>query len=224
MSFVVAIDGPAGAGKGTITKLVGEKLGLINIDTGATYRCVTLATINKKYSLEDEEKIVKLLDEIEIELKKQDEEEKVYLNGIDVTKEIRSTKVNQLVSQISHIPEVRKNMSNLQRKMAEGKNVIMEGRDIGTNVFPNADVKIYLDATPEERANRRMKQNEEKGIKASYEEILENIKFRDNNDKTSDVAPLKQAEDAVYIDSSNMTIDEVVEEVIKIIKNKVSNI
>ena len=106
------------------------------------------------------------------------------------------------------------------RKMAEGKNVVVEGRDIGTNVFPNADVKIYLDASAEERANRRMKQNEEKGIKMSYEEILENIKFRDNNDKTSPVAPLKQADDAVYVDSTNMTIEEVVDKIVEIVKSK----
>ena len=219
MSFVVAIDGPAGSGKGTVTKLVGEKLGLVNIDTGATYRCVTLAAINRGYKLEEEKKIVNLLDEIDIEFKKTENEEKVFLNGKDVTKEIRSKEVNEMVSQVSHIPEVRENMANFQRKIAEGKNVIMEGRDIGTNVFPNADVKIYLDATPEERAKRRMKQNEEKGIEISYEEILENIKFRDHNDKTSSVAPLKQAEDAIYIDSSNLSIEEVTEKIIEIINS-----
>ena len=217
MSIVVAIDGPAGSGKGTVTKLVGEKLGLVNIDTGATYRCVTLAAINKGYKLEEENKIVNLLNEIDIEFKKKENEEKVLLNGKDVTKEIRSKEVNEMVSQVSHIPKVRENMANFQRKIAEGKNVIMEGRDIGTNVFPNADVKIYLDATPEERAKRRMKQNEEKGIESNYEEILENIKFRDHNDKTSSVAPLKQSEDAIYIDSSNLSIEEVTEKIIEII-------
>ena len=220
MSFVVAIDGPAGSGKGTITKLVGKKLGLINIDTGATYRCVTLEVINRGYSIKEEDKIVNLLKNIKIEFKNDNEEEKVFLNGKDVTNEIRTKEVNEMVSQVSHIPEVRKNMANFQRKIAEGKNVIMEGRDIATNVFPNADVKIYLDATPEERAKRRMKQNEEKGIVSTYEEVLENIKFRDYNDKTSSVAPLKQAEDAIYIDSSNLSIEEVTEKVIEIIKSK----
>ena len=220
MSFVVAIDGPAGSGKGTITKLVGKKLGLINIDTGATYRCVTLEVINRGYSIKEEDKIVNLLKNIKIEFKNDNEEEKVFLNGKDVTNEIRTKEVNEMVSQVSHIPEDRKNMANFQRKIAEGKNVIMEGRDIATNVFPNADVKIYLDATPEERAKRRMKQNEEKGIVSTYEEVLENIKFRDYNDKTSSVAPLKQAEDAIYIDSSNLSIEEVTEKVIEIIKSK----
>lgn len=220
MSFVVAIDGPAGSGKGTITKLVGKKLGLINIDTGATYRCVTLEVINRGYSINEEDKIVDLLKNIKIEFKNDNEEEKVFLNGKDVTNEIRTKEVNEMVSQVSHIPEVRKNMADFQRKIAEGKNVIMEGRDIATNVFPNADVKIYLDATPEERAKRRMKQNEEKGIVSTYEEVLENIKFRDYNDKTSSVAPLKKAEDAIYIDSSNLSIEEVTEKVIEIIKSK----
>ena len=220
MSFVVAIDGPAGSGKGTITKLVGKKLGLINIDTGATYRCVTLEVINRGYSIKEEDKIVNLLKNIKIEFKNDNEEEKVFLNGKDVTNEIRTKEVNEMVSQVSHIPEVRKNMADFQRKIAEGKNVIMEGRDIATNVFPNADVKIYLDATPEERAKRRMKQNEEKGIVSTYEEVLENIKFRDYNDKTSSVAPLKQAEDAIYIDSSNLSIEEVTKKVIEIIKSK----
>lgn len=220
MSFIVAIDGPAGSGKGTVTKLVGKRLGLINIDTGATYRCVTLAVIQKEYSIEEKEKIAQLLDEISIEFKRENDEEKFYLNGEDVSKKIRTLEVNKLVSQVSHIPEVRAKMTDFQRKMAEGKNVIMEGRDIGTNVFPNADVKIYLDAKPEERARRRVKQNEEKGIECNFEEVLENIKFRDYNDKTSDVAPRKQAEDAVYVDSSELSIEEVVEKIIEIINKK----
>ncbi|MEE0865391.1 MAG: (d)CMP kinase [Clostridia bacterium] len=218
MGFIVAIDGPAGAGKGTITKLVGEKKNLIYIDTGALYRCVTLYMIRNNIDLDEIEKIKELLNKINIELKKENNEDLVFLDGEDVSKLIREKEVNELVSQVSHIVEVRKNITNLSRKIAKGKNVIMEGRDIGTNVFPNADVKIYLDATPEERAKRRLKQNIEKGIDIPYEEILKNIIFRDNNDKTSSVAPLKQAEDAFYIDSSNMTIEEVVNRVIEIIE------
>ena len=220
MAFIVAIDGPAGSGKGTITKLVGEKLGLVNIDTGATYRCVTLAALQKGYTLEQEEKIVELLNEIQIELKKENGKEKFYLNHIDVTDEIRTPKVNAMVSQVSHIPQVRDNMANFQRKMAEGKDVIMEGRDIGTNVFPNADVKIYLDATPEERARRRFKQNEENGIKIPFDEILKNVKERDYIDSHREIAPLKKADEAIYIDSTGMTIEEEANEVIKIIEEK----
>lgn len=219
MSFVVAIDGPAGSGKGTVTKLVGKKEGLINIDTGAMYRCVTLNMIKEKVGLEDTEKIREILEKIKIEFKTENEEDKVYLNEEEVTKQIREKDVNSLVSQVSHLVEVRENITKLSRKVAEGKKVIMEGRDIGTNVFPNAEIKIYLDATPEERANRRMKQNEEKGISATYEEVLENIKFRDNNDKTSKVAPLKQAEDAIYVDTTNLEIPAVVEKICKIIEN-----
>lgn len=218
MGMVVAVDGPAGSGKGTITKLVAQKLGLVYIDTGALYRCITLYMIRNKIDLGDIDKIQEMLKNINIEFKKQEDSDKVYLNGEDVSTEIRQKEVNELVSQVSHILEIRENITNLSRKIAEGKEVIMEGRDIGTNVFPNAKIKIYLDATPEERANRRLKQNEEKGIKMPYEDILENIKFRDNNDKTSKVAPLKQAEDAIYIDSTNMTIEEVTEKIIKIIK------
>ena len=125
-----------------------------------------------------------------------------------------------MVSQVSHIPCVRERMVELQRKIAKDKDIIMEGRDIGTNVFPNADVKIYLDASAEERAKRRMKQNEEKGIVSSYDEILANILFRDNNDKTSSVAPLKQAEDAIYVDTTSLTIEEVTEKIIEIILGK----
>ena len=221
MGFIVAIDGPAGAGKGTITKLVGEKKNLIYIDTGALYRCVTLYMIRNKISLDDTDKIKEFLNKINIELKKENNEDLVFLNGEDVTKLIREKEVNELVSQVSHIIEVRENITNLSRKIAEGKNVIMEGRDIGTNVFPNADVKIYLDATPEERARRRMKQNQEKGIDNPFEEILKNIIFRDNNDITSTVAPLKQAEDAFYIDSSDIPIEKVVDKVIEIIEKKI---
>ena len=214
MSFVVAIDGPSGSGKGTVTKLVGEKLKLINIDTGATFRCVALDMLNKNIELSEEDKIIELLNNIKIELG----EQKVFLNGEDVTLEIRTKRVTDFVSPVSRLPIVRQNLLNLQRKMAEGKDVIMEGRDIGTTVFPNANVKIYLDATAEERARRRTKQNEENNIPSSYEEILKSIKSRDEQDRTREISPLKQADDAVYIDSSDMTIEEVVNKIIEIIE------
>jgi len=172
MSFIVAIDGPAGAGKGTITKQVGEKLGLINIDTGAMFRCVTLKILQEGIQIEDQKAIEKLLETIEIEITKNEE---VFLNGQNVSQKIRENEVNQMVSPVSVIPQVREKLLNLQRKMAKGKNVIMEGRDIGTVVFPNADVKIYLDASPEERAKRRVKQNQEKQIPCTYEEVLQGI-------------------------------------------------
>ena len=219
MSFIVAIDGPAGSGKGTITKLVGEKLGLVNIDTGATFRCVTLAMLQQNISTNEEEKIKKLLENIKIEFKKENNIQMVLLNGQDVTKKIREKEVNNFVSQVSTLKIVREKLLNLQRKIAEGKDVIMEGRDIGTTVFPNANVKIYLDATPEERAKRRVLQNQEKGISTSYEEALENVKSRDKMDSERELAPLKKAEDAIYVDSTNLTIDEVVQKIIEIIES-----
>lgn len=220
MSFIVAIDGPAGSGKGTITKLVGEKLNLINIDTGAMYRCVSLYMIKNNIDISEEDKIVEMLKKIKIEQVKVNNIDEFYLNGENVSNKIREKEVNDIVSQVSHIIIVRENMVELQRKMSENADIIMEGRDIGTNVFPNANVKIYLDATPEERANRRLKQNKEKGINMSYEEILENIKFRDNNDKTSSVAPLKKAEDAILVDSTDLTIEQVVQRICEIINSK----
>lgn len=221
MSFIVAVDGPAGSGKGTITELVGKKLNLITFDTGAMYRAISYYMIQNDIDLEDTEKINKLLKEINIELEFENGVQVLYLNSQKLVTELRTKEVNAIVSQVSHIPEVRLAMVELQRKLAEGKDVILEGRDIGTNVFPNADVKIYLDASAEERANRRLKQNLENNItNISYEEILENIKFRDYNDKNSDIAPLKQAEDAIVVDSTNMTIEEVVDAVISIINDK----
>ena len=222
MAFIVAIDGPAGSGKGTITSLVGKRMNLLNIDTGAMYRCISVYVLRNNIKLDDKEAINKMLGEIKIDMKKENNVDKFYLNGEDVSGIIREKEVNEIVSQVSHIPEVRAAMVKLQREMGNNLDIIMEGRDIGTNVFPNADVKIYLDATPEERANRRLKQNEEKGIKASYEEVLANIIFRDHNDKTSDVAPLKQAEDAIYVDSTNLIIEEVVDKISKIIEEKKS--
>lgn len=217
MSFIVAIDGPAGSGKGTITKLVGEKLGLINIDTGATFRCVALNMLKEEITIEEEGKIKELLDKIDINMKENGE---VFLNGEDVTKRIRENDVNNFVSPISVVKIIRDKLLEIQRKIAQGKNVIMEGRDIGTVVFPNADVKIYLDASPEERAKRRVRQNQEKGIDTSYEEVLKNIIDRDKRDSTREVAPLKKAEDAIYVDSTNMTIEEVVSEIVRIVKEK----
>ena len=213
MSFVVAIDGPAGAGKGTITKLVGEKLGLVNIDTGATFRCVALNMIQENINIQEEGKIEKMLTKINIEMHPNGN---IYLNGEEVTNRIRENDVNDLVSPVSVLPVVRNKLLEVQRNIAKGKNVIMEGRDIGTVVFPDADVKIYLDATAEERARRRVIQNQEKGIESSYEEVLKGIKDRDKRDSTREIAPLKKAEDAIYVDSTNLNIEQVVDKIIEI--------
>ena len=220
MSFIVAIDGPAGSGKGTVTKLVAEKLGFITIDTGAMYRCVTVEALNKNIKPTEDEKIEEMMNKISIEMKNQDGNQKVFLNGKDVTKEIRTSNIDKNVSAFSALPIVRNKMTPMQREMGQNENVIMEGRDIGTVVFPNANVKIYLDASDEEIAKRRYKQNIERGMKVTYKQVLEDIKRRNEYDLHREIAPLKQAEDAIYIDSTNLTIDEVVEKIIGIIKEK----
>ena len=224
MSFIVGIDGPAGTGKGTITNLVAKDLKLNQIDTGAMYRAFTLYMLDNKVELDEIEKIKELLEKVKIDLIQEDDKETVFLNGKDVTKEIRSKSVTNFVSPVSSIIEVRIKMVELQRKMAEGKNVIMEGRDITTYVFPNANVKIYLDADVEERAKRRYKENLEKGINMTYEEVLEHIKWRDNNDKNKELGALRIAEDAIVIDTTKLSIEEVkqkVEEIIKKAKGEV---
>ena len=223
MSFVVAIDGTAGTGKGTVTKILAEKFNLANIDTGAMYRCVTLECIRRNILCTELEKIEKVLDEIKIEFKNQGDSKLVYLNDENVTTKIRTDEVNNAVSDFSMVKLIRDKITPMQRKMGELSDIIMEGRDIGTTVFPNANVKIYLDATPEERANRRIKQNIENGISnQSYEQILENIKNRDYLDSHREISPLKQAEDAIYIDTTNLSIDEVVEKISEIIRSKLN--
>ena len=217
--MVVAIDGPAGSGKGTVTKLIAEKLNLVYIDTGATYRCVALAAIRKGIKLEEKDKIIELAKTLDIIF---DENGHTYLNGEDVSDLIRSKEVTAIVSQVSSIVEVRSLMVELQRKMSNNKNVIMEGRDITTVVFPNAEFKFYLDATVEERAQRRFKQNQESGINTSMEEIIENIKFRDYNDMHKPVGALIRTDDQVYIDSTNMTMSEVVDFIVNYINKNMA--
>lgn len=220
MGFVIAVDGTAGSGKGTITKIIAEKLNLVCIDTGAMYRCVALECINQNIEYTEIEKIKQVLENIKIELKKENERQLVYLNGKDVTTDIRTTKVDNQVAKFAAIKEVREKITPLQRKMAENNNIIMEGRDIGTVVFPNADVKVFLDCSVEERAMRRYKQNIEKGIETTYEEVLEGIKERHELETEREIAPLIRAKDAVYIDSTGMTIEEETDAVIKVIKEK----
>lgn len=220
MSFVVAIDGPAGTGKGTITKLLAKKLNLIEIDTGAMYRCVTLECIRRSIKPNDEEKINKALENIDIKLKHIDGMQKVFLNGEDVSSEIRKPEVDNLVAVFAARKIVRDKVTPIQREMGKENDIIMEGRDIGTVVFPNADVKIFLDCSIEERARRRYLQNREKGIEESYEEVLSSIKERHKLETEREIAPLVKAEDAILIDSTNMSIDEVVETIANIIIEK----
>lgn len=220
MGFIVAVDGTAGSGKGTITKIIAEKLNLVSIDTGAMYRCVALECINHGIKYTEIEKIKNVLENINIELKKDDGNQLVFLNGENVTRDIRTPEVDGQVAKFAAIKEVRDKITPIQRKMGENNDIIMEGRDIGTVVFPNANVKVFLDCSEEERAMRRYKQNLEKGIKSTYEEVLESIKERNKLETERKIAPLVKAPDAVYIDSTGMTIEEEVEAVIKVINEK----
>lgn len=218
--MIVAVDGPAGSGKGTVTKRIEKELGFLNLDTGATYRCVALETLRKGLRLEDEEKIIEVANKIDIEIDNTGEKDIILLNGEDVSDKIRTKEVTAIVSPISSIIPVREKMVEVQRKLAKGKDVIVEGRDIGTVVFPNAEVKIYLDANENVRAERRYKESLEKGIDMTFEEVLENIKKRDYNDTHKKVGALKRTNDAIYVDSTNLSIDEVVEKIKNIIVAK----
>ena len=216
MAFIVAIDGPASSGKGAITEIIAKKLNLKKIDTGIMYRCITLEAIEHNLTEKDQKEILELLNKTDIVMN----ENKVLLNGNDVTEKIRTKEVNELVSQISAIKELRYKMVEWQRKMAEGKDIIMEGRDIGTVVFPDANVKIYLDADVEVRAIRRYKQNLEKNINTCFEEVLENIRKRDKIDKEKEYGALKIADDAIVVDTTNLHIEQTVKKIFEIIMNK----
>ena len=220
MSFIVAIDGPAGTGKGTITKLLAKEMGLVNIDTGATYRCVALYVLQNSISIENTEEIINSLKNIKIDMKNENGEQTIFLNDEDVTDKIRTAEVTKIVSEVSSIKEVRFAMVDVQRNLASGKDVIMEGRDITTYVFPNANVKIYMDADENERAKRRFKEMQEKGIEMTFEEVLENIRKRDKNDREKEIGALKIAEDAVYVDTTKLSIEEVKEKIKGIIEEK----
>ena len=216
--MIIAIDGPAGSGKSTISKLVARDLDLIYLDTGAMYRLVTLKALKMGIldgNLEDLDKINELLDNLEIDIR----EDGFYLDGVDVSEEIRKPIVSENVSKIAAIKEVRIKMVDLQRKFSKAKNVILDGRDIGTVVFPNADLKVFLVADARERANRRYKELTEKGENVSLEEIYQNILMRDKIDSTREEAPLKKAEDAIAVDTTSKSIDEVKEEILNLYKN-----
>ena len=215
MNKIVAIDGPAGSGKGTVAKILADKLNLVYIDTGATYRCVALAVIENNIDYKDEEKVVELAKSLDIKFL---DNGKVLLNGNDVTKDIRSKEVSKIVSPVSSNVKLRELMVDIQRNMASNNDVIMEGRDITTVVFPNANYKFYLDADLNERAKRRFEQNKLSGIKMSMDEIIDNIKKRDYNDMHKEVGSLIRTDEQIYIDSTNLTIDEVVDKMIKIIE------
>lgn len=218
MAVNIAIDGPAGAGKSSTAKLVAKKLGYIYVDTGALYRTVGLYSIRKGIDTKNAEKVIATLPDVKVELKFVDGAQHVFLNGEDVSEAIRTPEASMGASNVSAIPKVREFLFDLQRKIAAENDCIMDGRDIGTVVLPNADVKIFLTTSVEERANRRYKEMIEKGEEADYNDILEDIKKRDYQDSHREIAPLKQADDAIYVDNAGQSLEYGADYLLNIIK------
>lgn len=210
--FHVAIDGPAGSGKSTISKMVSEKLDLIHIDTGSMYRAITYVALKNNIDLDDE-LAYGFVSEVDIQYKN----DKIYANGEDVTEKIRSNEVTKNVSKVSSFPSVRKHLVKLQKSASKDKNVIMDGRDIGTVVLPNANLKIFLTANVEERAKRRMKELQAKGLNIDLKTVVKDIEERDFKDSTRKESPLIIANDAVIVDTTNLQIEDTVEVIIKLI-------
>lgn len=220
--FAIAIDGPAGAGKSTIARRVAADLSIIYVDTGALYRAIGAYAIRKGVDTKCAEKVTALLPEITLELSYSEENgQRIFLNGEDVSSEIRLPEMGMATSNVSSIPEVRAFLLDQQRSMAKRQSVIMDGRDIGTVVLPDAQVKIFLTASPEERARRRWKEFQEKGFQDKYEDILADVIRRDEQDMNRPIAPLKQADDAVLLDSTHLNFAETVEKIKEIIKERI---
>ena len=214
----IAIDGPAGAGKSSVAKLAAKELGFIYIDTGALYRAVGIAVLRKGLETDCREDVLSVLPEISIELAFVEGEQRVILNGEDVSRDIRLPEASMAASNVSAIPEVREFLLDMQKRFARENNCLMDGRDIGTVILPHARPKIFLTASPEVRADRRYKELIEKGTPKDYNELLEEIKLRDYNDSHRAVAPLKPADDAYILDSSDMPIEAVVEKIVSLAK------
>lgn len=216
MGYKIAIDGPAGAGKSTIAKLVANKKGFIYVDTGAMYRGLAVHFLDRGIVPDDREKIVRACEDADVTIRYENGVQQVYLNGKNITSRLRTEEAGNMASVSSAIPEVRAKLLELQRSLAEDQNVIMDGRDIGTCVLPDADLKVFLTASVDTRARRRYEELKEKGTACRLEEIAADIEARDLRDTTRETAPLKQAEDAVLIDSSNMSIEEVVDAIVRL--------
>ncbi|WP_296078844.1 (d)CMP kinase [uncultured Eubacterium sp.] len=216
----VAIDGPAGAGKSTIAKAAAKELGFIYVDTGALYRAVAYNAV-KTGAIDDEQKIINMLDSTKVELKYVNGVQAVYLNGEDVSAFIRTPEISMGASKVSAIPQVRAFLLNLQREIASTNNVIMDGRDIATVVLPNADVKIFLFASPECRAERRYKELIEKGESVSFDDVLKDVNQRDYQDSHREIAPLKPSDDSIMADTSELTLQESIDLIVNTIKEKI---
>lgn len=214
MKINIAIDGPSAAGKSTISDIIANKLGYIHLDTGAMYRAVAYKALKENLEIDDEENIVKMINKMDL---KQTPDGKIFLDGEDVSEAIRTNEMSMGASNVSKLKNVRKALVAMQQKIAENGGYILDGRDIGTVVLTDAPVKIYMVASAEARANRRVIQNKEKGIEADYDLILEDINKRDYQDSHRENSPLKQADDAILIDTSDLTIDEVVDKIMVLI-------
>ena len=218
--FAIAIDGPAAAGKSTVAKAIAASMGFIYVDTGALYRAIGFYAHDKVDSTTNAEAVSALLKDINLQIKYVDGVQKIILNGVDVSEEIRSPEMSMAASNVSAIPAVRAFLLDLQRRMAQENSVVMDGRDIGTVILPNAQVKIFLTASPEERARRRMLEYKQKGQVVDFDQLLEEIKQRDYNDSHRATAPLKQADDAVLVDSTELNFEQALETITAIIKEK----
>ena len=220
MGFNIAIDGPAGAGKSTIARRTAQELSFIYVDTGALYRALAVFLVDEGVSPEDTEKVGEAVKSVKVSIAYENGEQQVLVNGKNVTDRLRAESVGNMASTISAIPAVRAALLDLQRDLAKAHDVLMDGRDIGTNVLPDAELKIYLTASVETRAERRYRDLQEKGVEKALSEIRQEIEERDHRDMTRAIAPLKQAEDAVYLDTSHMNIDEVVEAIRKLYRER----
>lgn len=221
--FAVALDGPSGAGKSSIAKAAAKELGFVYVDTGALYRTIGLYLLEHGIDPKDASRVEPVLPKIQVELQHDPEGQKMFLCGREVTGLIRTPEVSMAASHCSAHPAVRAFLLELQRELARKNDVIMDGRDIGTVVLPGAQLKVFLTASPEERARRRVKQLRESGHEAEYEEILKDIRQRDYQDTHRETAPLKQAEGAILLDTTELSFEEVVEKLIKLVKGKAVN-
>ena len=217
MKINIAIDGPSGAGKSTISNILAEKLGYVHLDTGAMYRSVAYAALKRNIALDDEDKVVEMISKLDLNM---NPDGTIICDGEDITKKIREPHMSMAASNVSKLKNVRAALVKMQQKIASNKGYILDGRDIGTVVLTDAEVKIFLIASAEERAKRRVLQNEESGIKTEYKQIYDEIIARDYQDSHRENSPLKKADDAIEIDSSNMSLDEVVNEVLKYVNKK----
>lgn len=214
----IAIDGPAGAGKSTIAKLISRSLGIIYLDTGAMYRTVALKAQKSGVDTSDWKQLERMVEDIDIKIDYDGSEQKIYLDGNEVSKSIRTPEISRGASDVAVVPAVRLKMVDLQRKIAEHNSVVMDGRDIGSYVLPNAEFKFFLTASVDERARRRYDEQLAKGMNATYEEVLKDIEYRDKNDSSREFAPLCKADGAIEVDTTNLSIEQVVEKILSYVR------